>query len=259
MPTSKKRFGQHFLHDKNIIQRILDVFHPLSTQHIVEIGPGQGALTAPLLTLLKKLEVIEIDSDLIPALDTRCKNYGTLTIYHQDVLQFNFDDIIKTLPLRIIGNLPYNISTPLLFHLLKFSPHIADMHVMLQREVGERIVAKPKDKMYGRLSVMVQYHCEAALLFPVPASAFYPPPQVESCFIRLIPHQNLPYPALHYSQFKTVVNEAFSHRRKTLRNSLKKFFSDEDWKKIGSIDSHLRPEEMSVANFVFLSNYLNRG
>lgn len=256
MHVARKRFGQHFLHDKQIIQRLVNVIAPVAGQHIVEIGPGQGALTVPILKILGDMEVVELDRDLIPALTLRCADKGHLTVHQADALDFDFATLVKNdQPMRIIGNLPYNISTPLIFHLLEFSKYIIDMHFMLQKEVVERIAAPPGNGDYGRLSVMVQYHCEAVALFDVPPGAFYPPPQVMSSIIRLVPYRETPHLALNYQHFANIVKEAFSHRRKTLRNSLKELVSDDDWQKI-AIDSHQRPEQLGVADYVKISNTL---
>lgn len=254
--VARKRFGQHFLHDKQIIQRLVDAIHPLPGQHLVEIGPGQGALTVPILKAVGQLDVVEIDWDLIPALKTRCLGKGALIAHQADALEFDFTTVIQEAEqLRIIGNLPYNISTPLIFHLLEFSSHIIDMHFMLQKEVVDRLAAEPGSDAYGRLSIMVQYHCAVTSLFDVPPGAFYPPPQVESSVVRLVPHNDLPHTAHDYVHFAKVVKLAFSHRRKTLRNCLKTIMTDEDWSKT-SIDPQLRPEQLNVVDYVKLSNIL---
>lgn len=254
MHIARKRFGQHFLHDKSIIDRLIKVIHPCPGQHLVEIGPGQGALTVPILKEVGKLDCIELDRDLIPPLEARCQDKGTLIIHQSDALEFDFKSLVQDQkPLRIIGNLPYNISTPLIFHLLEYASFITDMHFMLQKEVVDRIAAHVGDDAYGRLSIMVQYHCETHALFDVPPSAFYPPPKVNSSVIRIIPYQELPNKAKDYAHFARLVKVAFSYRRKTLRNCLKTILSDEDWHKT-DIDPHLRPEELSVADYVRLSN-----
>lgn len=254
--TPRKRFGQHFLHDKQIIQRLVETISPIPEEHFVEIGPGQGALTAPILKLIQEMDVIELDRDLIPALKIRCKELGKLNVFEGDALKFDFSELTHASEqLRIIGNLPYNISTPLIFHLLTFSRYISDMHFMLQKEVVDRMAAKASEDAYGRLSIMVQYHCRIASLFDVPPSAFYPPPQVESSIVRLVPYQTIPHLAKDYEHFANLVRQAFSQRRKTLRNSLKTFLDDEDWKRV-SVDPHLRPEQLSVADYVQLSNLL---
>ena len=256
MHVARKRFGQHFLHDKQIIQRLVDVIAPKSGQHLVEIGPGQGALTVPILKLIGEIEVVELDRDLIPALQLRCGDKGHLIVHQGDALAFDFTTLLRdSQPMRIVGNLPYNISTPLIFHLLEFAKHITDMHFMLQKEVVQRLAALPGNSDYGRLSIMVQYHCKTAALFEVPPSAFYPPPQVTSSVVRLVPFHEIPHLAHNYQHFADIVKGAFSHRRKTLRNSLKDLVSDEDWKRI-DVDAHLRPEQLGVSDYVKISNSL---
>lgn len=256
--TPRKRFGQHFLHDKNIIHRLVDLIHPCPDQHIVEIGPGQGAITVPILKSVGKLDVIELDWDLIPALKTRCLGKGALIVHQADALDFDFRTLIDTTEeLRIVGNLPYNISTPLIFHILEYAQHITDMHFMLQKEVVDRLAAQPGSSAYGRLSVMVQYHCKVTSLFYVPPSAFYPPPQVDSSVVRLIPYHEIPHHAHDYAHFTNLVKTAFSHRRKTLRNCLKTLMTDADWQKT-TIDPQLRPEQLRVEDYVQLSNVLTQ-
>ncbi len=254
MHVPRKRFGQHFLQDTGIIQHIVNVIAPHPGQHLVEIGPGLGALTLPILKHIGHLDVIELDRDLIPSLETRCANQGTLTVYQADALKFDFAQLVQdSQPLRVIGNLPYNISTPIIFHLLQFAAHISDMHFMLQKEVVDRMAAKPNDDAYGRLSVMVQYQCEVTALFDVPPDAFHPPPKVDSSIVRLTPYQKIPYLADNYEHFENLVKQAFGQRRKTLRNSLRKIITDKDWEQI-HINSTLRAEELSVADYVALSN-----
>ncbi|MDA8562020.1 16S rRNA (adenine(1518)-N(6)/adenine(1519)-N(6))-dimethyltransferase RsmA [Gammaproteobacteria bacterium] len=255
MHVARKRFGQHFLHDKNIIKRLVQVISPKSDQHIVEIGPGQGALTVPILELIGKIEAIELDKDLIHPLTERCLKKGELNIHQADALKFDFSTLFNNqTPLRIIGNLPYNISTPLIFHLLTFSKYISDMHFMLQKEVVDRIAAPPQSRDYGRLSIMVQYHCEVNALFDIPPTAFYPSPQVQSKIIKLSPYHDIPHTAKNYEHFATVVKTAFSQRRKTIRNSLSTIVTDSDWEKI-TIDSKLRPEQLGVLEFLKISNH----
>ncbi len=256
MHAPRKRFGQHFLSDTIIIQRIVDLIAPTAGQHLVEIGPGQGALTIPVLAKMGELDVIELDRDLIPTLKLRCKDYGTLRVHEGDALEFDFNQLVKKpQPLRVIGNLPYNISTPLLFHLLEFAAVIEDMHFMLQKEVVDRLAAKAGNADYGRLSIMVQYHCEVASLLDVPPEAFYPPPRVDSSIVRLTPHKSIDYFAKDYTHFGGIVRQAFSHRRKTLRNCLKGTMAAEDWVASG-IDPQLRPEQLTVKDYVKLSNAL---
>lgn len=255
MHIPRKHFGQHFLCDQAIIHRIIAALAPKKDEQIVEIGPGQGALTLPLLKTLDHLDVIEIDRDLIPELKKRAEQGdGELHVHQADVLDFDFATLKQEeKPLRIVGNLPYNISTPLIFHLLTYAPLIKDMLFMLQKEVAERMAANANDDEYGRLSVMVQYHCKTELLFNVPPDAFFPPPKVDSSIIRLIPYQTYPYQARDYQLFESIVKHAFGQRRKTLRNSLKDIVNAEAWEKV-QISSQLRPENLSVKDFVDISN-----
>lgn len=258
MPTPRKRFGQHFLHDKHIIQCLVDAIHAQPGEHIIEIGPGQGAITLPILKKVECMDVVELDWDLIPALKLRCSGKGVLIVHQADALEFDFSQLQhEKESLRIVGNLPYNISTPLIFHLLKYAALITDMHFMLQKEVTERLAAQPGSGEYGRLSIMVQYHCQVTSLFSVPPSAFYPPPQVDSAVVKLVPYHKIPHLAEDYLHFANVVKVAFSHRRKTLRNSLKELLTDEDWNRT-SIDPRLRPEQLSVADYVVLSNSIQK-
>jgi 16S rRNA (adenine1518-N6/adenine1519-N6)-dimethyltransferase len=256
MHAPRKRFGQHFLNDSQVIQRLIDVIAPKTGQHIVEIGPGQGALTIPVLAKMGKLDVVELDRDLIPILTLRCKEHGTLRVHQADALEFDFSSLEHPSGLlRIIGNLPYNISTPLLFHLLEYAAEIQDMHFMLQKEVVQRLAATVGNSHYGRLSIMVQYHCDVIALFDVPPEAFTPPPKVESSVVRLIPHKTIDFFAKDYKHFADVVRQAFNQRRKTLRNCLKTFMNDNDWAMSG-INPQLRPEQLSVKDYVKLSNAL---
>ena len=256
MPLPRKRFGQHFLCDQVIIARIIQVLAPQPSDHLVEIGPGQGALTLPLIKQHFSLDAIEIDHDCIAELMARTHHTPHLRIHAHDILSFDLALLHKS-PLRVFGNLPYNISTPLLFHLLKSAALIHDMLFMLQKEVGERLAALPSTKAYGRLSVMMQYHCAITLLFTVPAHAFYPPPKVESSIIHLQPYQTLPHVAENYALFATIVREAFNQRRKTLRNSLQHFVSDTVWAAL-PLSPKARAEELSVADFVMIANAIHR-
>lgn len=256
MHIPRKRFGQHFLSDQAIIQRIIASLHPKPQDHIIEIGPGQGALTLPLLKQTKILEVVELDRDLIPELERRTDHIGKLIIHSADALTFDFASL-KTdeRKLRICGNLPYNISTPLIFHLLEFAPIVTDMLFMLQKEVALRLAAKPGTDDYGRLSVMAQYYCQADLLFDVPPEAFFPPPKVQSSIIRLLPFAELPFIAGNPALFADVVKHAFGQRRKTLRNSLKSMVDDDVWAKV-QIEPSMRAENLSVQQFVAIANAL---
>lgn len=250
----RKRFGQHFLHDQRVIERLIKVIHPRTGERLVEIGPGLGALTYPLLQAAGILDAVELDRDVIQHLEKYCETAGKLTVYSGDFLKFDLATLNpEPRSLRMVGNLPYNISTPLMFHLLEQSQWVKDMHFMVQKEVAERLVAEPNSEHYGRLSIMIQYHCEAHLLFLVGPEAFTPPPKVESAIVRLIPAAQLKYPALDEKIFSAIVNQAFSARRKTLRNALKKQLSASEIEALG-IDPGTRPETLSVAEFVQLSD-----
>ncbi|MGZ8181730.1 MAG: 16S rRNA (adenine(1518)-N(6)/adenine(1519)-N(6))-dimethyltransferase RsmA [Methylobacter sp.] len=255
--TPRKRFGQNFLHDHSIIYNIISSIQARPGQHWVEIGPGQGALTEPLLNEKVRLEVVELDRDLVVLLKQKFKQYPNLQIHSADALRFDFSSLAdKDGKLRIIGNLPYNISTPLMFHLLDNAYCIEDMHFMLQKEVVDRICAVPGSKKYGRLSVMMQYYCLPELLFEVPPESFDPIPQVMSAIVRLVPHRQPPVAVNDVAKLNRVVTQAFSQRRKTLRNSLKKLIAEEDIVALG-IDPTLRAESISLAEFASLSNLLD--
>lgn len=254
----RKRFGQHFLHDPRVIQRIVDAIAPRAGEHLVEIGPGLGALTCVLLPRIGQLDAVELDRDLITQLAATCATLGELRIHSADALTFDFGSLATDgQQLRIVGNLPYNISTALLFHLLKEADVIRDMHFMLQREIVARLAAKPGGKEYGRLSVMTQYRCAVIPLFAVGPGAFSPPPKVDSAVVRLTPFAVPPTPAQNEHLFARLVKQAFSQRRKTLRNSLRGLLTAAQIEAIG-IDSGLRPEGLSVAQFAALSDECGR-
>lgn len=249
----RRRFGQNFLIDQNVIDRIVQVIAPKSGDHIIEIGPGLGALTKAILPRVGAMDVIELDRDLIPKLSAATADNAHLTIHQADALTFDFTQFAKQAhSLRIIGNLPYNISTPLLFHLILQRHVIKDMHFMLQKEVVERMCAEKGNKNYGRLTVMVQYYCKVEYLFTVNAHAFKPAPKVKSAFVRLIP-QTFSIMAKDLTTFNKVVSSAFMQRRKTLRNCLKNIVTAEQLETL-HIDSNLRPEQLSVEDFVRISN-----
>ncbi len=250
---TKKRFGQHFLHDHHVIQKLIYEINPKATENFVEIGPGLGALTFPLLDNIDLLNVVEIDRDVIKRLEGR--NNPKLIIHSVDALTFDFDELADKLPLRVVGNLPYNISTPLIFHLLESASKIKDMHFMLQNEVVKRISAESGSKTYGRLSVMVQYYCKTEYLFFVGPESFDPPPKVDSAILRLTPWINKPVIAINEKGLSALVTQAFSMRRKTLRNNLKKIISSEQIESL-AIDPSLRAEMLSVEDFVKLSNFV---
>jgi len=250
----RKRFGQNFLNDTFVIEQIIAAINPKPDEMIIEVGPGLGALTKPLLQTTEQLHVIELDKDIIPLLSALPQNHQQLTIHQADVLKVDFASLTDNKkPLRIVGNLPYNISTPLIFHLLAQKDVIKDMHFMLQKEVVQRICAKPNTKAYGRLSIMVQYHCTTEDLFTVYPEAFSPPPKVNSAVVRLIPHTRLPYIAKDENHFSDIVREAFNHRRKTIHNALKGFISSDAFTKT-QIDPKKRAEQLSISDFVNLSN-----
>ena len=296
--VAKKRFGQNFLTDQAVISSLIDAINPKENQVIVEIGPGLGALTKPLLAKIEHLHVVEIDRDIVAWMQTEyakpayAKN--TLSIHNVDALKFDFSSLVANhisakqemsarpqgggnetvhlvrrgggneaneagalglQKLRVTGNLPYNISTPILFHLLDNVSHITDMHFMLQKEVVERMVAQPSTPAYGRLSVMLQYYLAMEYLITVPPEAFDPAPKVESAFVRCVPHTTLPYVAKDTALFYKVVLAAFGQRRKTLRNTLKGLLDDAGFATLG-INPQLRAENLSVAEFVTISNYL---
>lgn len=253
---ARKRFGQHFLKDGDVLDKLLLAIRPQPTDHIVEIGPGRGALTQRLLPAVQQLDVIEIDRDLVMLLQDHFSTENNLNIHQGDVLNFDFT-VLKTNDqlLRIIGNLPYNISTPLLFKLFSYRAIIKDMIFMLQKEVVERLTAPVSAPHYGRLSVMAHYFCDSYALFSVPPQSFSPPPKVESAVIYLTPRQQPP--AVNDLQlFSDIVREAFSYRRKTLRNCLKKYLSVTQLQTL-SIDPQQRPQELTVEDFVKISNMVS--
>lgn len=255
---ARKRFGQNFLHDQGVIGRIIRAINPQPKHHLVEIGPGLGALTEELLDATNgHLDAVELDRDLIPVLRTQFFRYAdTFTIHEADALKFDFAGLKQDeRPLRIVGNLPYNISTPLIFHLLSFNGLIEDMHFMLQKEVVERLAAEPGSGDYGRLSIMAQYYCRVEPLFVVGPGSFNPPPKVDSAIVRLVPHPQLPYPAKDPAVLERVVREAFHMRRKTLRNNLKKLIDPGILEEIG-IDTSLRPERLTLADYVRIADTL---
>jgi 16S rRNA (adenine1518-N6/adenine1519-N6)-dimethyltransferase len=253
-PRARKRFGQNFLHDEAIIEAIVEAISPAAGEHLVEIGPGRGALTAPLLARCDELDVVELDRDLVPLLQKSLAAFSDkLTIHEADALKFDYRSLQKAEePLRVIGNLPYNITTPLLFHLLAQSDCIEDMCFMLQREVVERICAQPGGKDYGRLSVMIQQQCAVELLFVVPPEAFEPAPKVESAIIYMQPLKQRRGGDVSLQALNQIVTQAFSQRRKTVANTLKKLVTPEQIVAAG-IEPTLRPETISVEKFVALT------
>ncbi len=248
----RKRFGQNFLIDQGIIAQIITAIHPQPTDQIVEIGPGLGALTSPLLQHVSHLDAIEIDRDIVKKLRIEFSP-DNLTIHAIDALKFDFSSLGNQL--RIVGNLPYNISTPLLFHLSLFSAHIFDMHCMLQKEVVKRMVAAPATSDYGRLSVMLQYRFDMEYVLGVPATSFHPSPKVESAIVHLVPRPSTMMNARDDGLLSQVVAAAFSQRRKTIRNTLQRYLTADDFDTLG-LSSGLRAENLSVNDFVAISNFL---
>ncbi|MBF8268661.1 MAG: Ribosomal RNA small subunit methyltransferase A [Gammaproteobacteria bacterium] len=252
---ARKRFGQHFLHDQNIIQRIINTITADNSTRIVEIGPGMGALTIPLLQAMGRLDVVEIDRDLAQQLAERCRDIGTLHIHIMDVLQFDFCGL-GTDKIKVVGNLPFNISTPLLFHLLNNMHCIDSMLFMMQKEVVDRICAQPNNRSYGRLSVMVQSECTARKLFNIAPGAFTPVPKVESSMVSLTPKIPMTSPVSDKLIFSQVVKQAFNQRRKTIRNSLKGLVDEAVLLDVGIVHSQ-RAENLSVADYIKLANFLH--
>jgi len=251
---AKKRFGQNFLTDQSVISSLVNAIAPKAEDLLVEIGPGLGALTKPLIQRLNLLHVVEVDRDIIAWMEKTYVNQP-ISIHNADALKFRFTSLGDNL--RVTGNLPYNISTPILFHLLDAIDSISDMHFMLQKEVVERMVAKPSTPAYGRLSVMLQYKLKMDYLITVPPEAFEPAPKVESAFVRCVPHATLPFIASDETMFAKVVLAGFGQRRKTLRNTLKGLLDDEGFTAL-NISSQLRAENLTVEDFVRISNYLSR-
>ena len=269
----RKRFGQHFLHDPGILARIVAAIAPKPADRIVEIGPGEGALTLPLLRKAGHLTAIELDRDLIEPLRAKAQGVGELTIVNADVLKVNFaefarDGRIRLGPsrpsvasgalalLRIVGNLPYNISTPILFHCLEHAGAIEDMHFMLQKEVVDRMAAAPGSKTYGRLSVMLQLRCTVEPLLHVPPGAFRPPPKVDSAVVRLVPLPAQQLPDVDFALVEKLVRAAFGQRRKTLSNALSDHASAADIVAAG-LDPRARAEQLAPEAYVALARVLS--
>ena len=254
---AKKRFGQNFLVDGNIINRIIRAVNPLAGEHLVEIGPGLGALTRHLIDKDCQLDVVEIDRDLAEKLQYQYADSPKFKLHLIDALKADFGALASNeQPLRVIGNLPYNISTPLLFHLLSYKSSVQDMHFMLQKEVVDRMASAEGKKSYGRLSVMVQYHCHVEPLFVVPPTAFRPAPKVESAIVRLRPRARK-IPVDDPVFFAQMVNACFQQRRKTLRNGLKLLLKEMPANCLDDFDLGRRPETFSVEEFIALANQLS--
>jgi len=250
---AKKQLGQHFLADRHYIDRIVMAVNPKEGDRLVEIGPGQGAITLPLLKQHPRLTVIEFDRDLIAPLTAAAAPLGELTIVQGDVLRVDFTALADGQPIRLVGNLPYNISSPILFHALEHAGVVRDMHFMLQKEVVDRMAAGPGSKVYGRLSVMLQAYCEVTSLFVVPPGAFRPPPKVDSAVVRLVPRDPATIGINDARRFADVVRAAFGQRRKTLRNALQNVVSAEQFAAAG-VRPDARAEQLDVVEFIALAN-----
>ena len=253
---AKKQFGQHFLHERRYIELIVHAVNPKPGQRVAEIGPGLGAITRPLIEKLGRLTVIELDRDVIAPLTAKVAGLGELDVVLADVLTVDFTAIADGQPLRLVGNLPYNISSPILFHALAHRQAIQDMHFMLQKEVVDRMAADPGSKVYGRLSVMLQAYCRVEALFDVPPGAFTPPPKVDSAVVRLIPRDESDIGIRDHARFESLVKAAFAQRRKTLRNTLRDIATTEQMEAVG-IDPAARAEAIGVRDYVTLSNSLH--
>jgi len=254
---AKKRFGQNFLHNDAVISDIVDAINPEPGENLIEIGPGLGALTEPVIERAGKLSVVELDRDLAHRLRHHPFLAPLLTIFETDALKFDFAQLVtdKEKPLRIFGNLPYNISTPLIFHLLTFKDEVQDMHFMLQKEVVQRMAASPDCKAYGRLSIMTQYQCKVIPVMEIGPEAFKPAPKVDSAIVRLIPHKTIENPVKDIEALNIVCLAAFNQRRKTIRNGFKKLITVEQLTSLG-IDENLRPENLTLDNFITLANFI---
>jgi len=253
---ARKRFGQNFLVDQQIIAQIVSAINPKAEDNLIEIGPGMAAITEHLITHCPAMSVLELDRDLVAFLQQKFAHNKQFTVHSGDALKTDFTQFHQGRELRLVGNLPYNISTPLLFHLLDVGHLIKDMHFMLQREVVDRIGAAPGTKAYGRLSVMIQYYCRVSPLIPVPPESFRPAPKVQSAVVRLKPHKTLPAVCHNEILLSQIVSQCFQQRRKTLRNGLRAYAQHLD-NVAEVIDLSRRAEQLSVAEFVTLTNSIN--
>jgi 16S rRNA (adenine1518-N6/adenine1519-N6)-dimethyltransferase len=254
---ARKRFGQNFLHDDSVIDRIAASIAVQPDDHVVEIGPGQGALTGALVTAAGKMDVIELDRDLVPLLLASFSIHNHFTLHSADALTFDFAALAQDgRKLRVVGNLPYNISTPLIFALLQQRDVILDMHFMLQLEVVERLAAAPGSKAWGRLGAMTQFHCRVEHLFDVPPEAFRPAPRVQSAIVRLTPWEESPWPACDEAKLAALLQAAFAQRRKTLRNNLKGLIDNAGLEAIG-IDPSVRAETLALPELIRIANAIN--
>ncbi len=252
---AKKKFGQHFLSDPHILSAIVGSIQPQPDEQFVEIGPGPGILTDALVDSVGDLHLIEIDNDWAGYLKDHYAEQPRVVLHHTDVLTFDWRSLTNEKPWRVVGNLPYNISTPLLFQLFSNLELVRDMHFVLQNEVVNRLAAPVDHKNYGRLSVMAQYHCQAQSLLFIPPECFDPPPKVDSALIRLIPREKKSIEALDLKKLADVVREAFTFRRKTLSNALRKYFTAAQLEQHG-VKATLRPQNVTVDQYVTLANAL---
>jgi len=253
--VARKRFGQNFLHDQQVIDRIIACIAPKATDLLVEIGPGQAALTRPLLASGAELHLLELDRDLVAKLEKQFAGQPNITIHSCDALRADLAELTGHRPFRLIGNLPYNISTPLIFHVLQWSDLIIDMHFMLQKEVVDRMAAPPGSRTYGRLSVMTQFRADVRSLFDVLPESFTPVPRVCSSIVRLQPLKQPPFDAGSFENMSRVVAAAFSMRRKTLRNSLRDVLTEDEIINAG-IEPGQRAEQLSLSQFAALARSL---
>lgn len=249
---ARKRFGQNFLTDASVVSRIVEAVAPRAGELIIEIGPGQAAMTRPLAESEAELMLLEIDRDLAARLRAEFAGYRNVTVHEGDALQTDFGSLAANRAFRLVGNLPYNISTPLLFHVLRWSEYIQDMHFMLQQEVVRRLAASPGGKAWGRLSIMCQYHCSVTPLFDVSPASFSPAPRVNSTVVRLVPHTVPPVQVEDFAVFERIVKQAFSQRRKTLRNSLRGLV-DASTMEASGVDPGARAETIGLDGFAALA------
>ena len=252
---ARKRFGQNFLHDTFYQHQIIDTLKVQTDDHWVEIGPGQGALTDHLIGKSQTLDAVELDRDLAQLLSARYAHHDNVTIHSQDALKFDFTQLAKDHPIRLVGNLPYNISTPLIFRFLSQRACLQDAYFLLQKEVVDRLTATPGHTTYGKLSVMIQQMFQVTALFSIPPHAFQPQPKVQSTFIRLVPYSEPPIRVLQQETFATVVKQAFMHKRKTLRNNLKSLIPDDALVGL-NIRPESRAETLTIEQFAQIANYL---
>lgn len=255
--TAKKSLGQNFLQDENIIHKIIQLANIKKNDNVLEIGPGLGALTRHLLSSCDNVNVVEFDSSIINTLMENCKPFGTPKVFNEDFLKFDTYNNFKDTKLKLVGNLPYNISSPILFKVIEISDKVIDSHFMLQKEVVERIVSRPNSKSYGRLSVILQYHFDCSMILKIPPEVFYPQPKVDSAILRLKPKTNKLL-IKNYDFFEKIVKQSFAQRRKTLHNNLKEIIKSDNIDPSSlPVDTKLRAENLTVEDFVSLANFLS--